>query len=111
MAAAVQKQPYMLIDLYILCFKNKTGRTPVVNKYREKWGFQDMIASVGYDRSVELIKFYFQTSSNWSPAHLFSTFDKLDDSLRKRDADRERRATLREETRLRMEEWEKTHES
>lgn len=107
---AQKKQPYMLIDLYIRIQTNKTGRAPVVNRYKEKWGFQDMIDSIGYDRSVEVIKFYFETRNNWTPAHLFSIFDKLDESLRKRDADRERRAILREETRLRTEEWEKTYE-
>jgi hypothetical protein len=79
-----------------------------LNKYREKWGFQDMIDSIGYDRAVEVMKFYFETPAPWTTTQLFNTFDRLDDSLRKRDADRERRAILREQTRQRMEQ---AHES
>lgn len=100
---AQKKQPYMLIDLYILLYKQKSGRAPVINRYKEKWGFQDMIDSLEYDRAVEVIKYYFMTDNNWSTSQLFNNFEKYDDALRKRDADREYRAKLREETRLRME--------
>lgn len=110
MASAAQKQPYMLISLFEHLFEQRAGRKLTLNKYREKWGFQDMIDSVGYDRAVEIIKFYFSTDNQWTTSHLFNVFDKLDDSLRKRDEDRVKRAKLREETRLRMEEQVK-HES
>jgi hypothetical protein len=110
MTPAQQKQlSFALVDLYVLCYKDKTGRKPTVNRFREKWGFQDMVDSIGYDRSVEIVKYYFETQNNWTPNHLFNNFDKLDEALTKRDADRARREALREETRRRVEEWDKTH--
>jgi hypothetical protein len=110
MPPASQKQSYSLISLFEHMYELKTGRKPTLNKYREKWGFQDMIDSIGYDRAVEVIKFYFDTPNAWTPGHLFNNFDRLDESLRKRDDDRAHRAALREQTRLRMEE-QQAHES
>lgn len=103
MPPASQKQAYSLIGLFEHMHELKTGRKVALNKYREKWGFQDMIDSIGYERSTEVIKFYFETVNAWTPQHLFNNFDRLDESLRKRDEDRKRRAILREQTRQRME--------
>lgn len=112
MAASKTKQQSLeLIDLFVLCYHGKTGRKPVVNRYKEKWGFQDMIDSIGYERSVEVVKFYFETSNAWTPTNLFNIFDKLDESLRRRDEDRARRAKLREQTNKALEEWDAQHES
>lgn len=76
---------------------------PVVNRYKEKWAFQDMIDSIGYERSRDVIEYYFQIDGTHQLNKLFNTFDVLDRSLTERDADREYRARLREETRKRME--------
>lgn len=112
MTPAKQKQlAFALVDLYVLCYESKTGRKPVVNRYREKWGFQDMLDSLGYDRACEVIKYYFTTTNNYSPVHLFSNFDRFIEAIDKRDKDRARRAKLREQTRKMVEEWDAAHES
>lgn len=111
MASKTKQQSMELIDLFVLCYTSKTGRKPVVNRYKEKWGFQDMIDSIGYERSVEIVKFYFETSNAWTPVSLFNIFDKLDESLRRRDEDRARREKLREKTLEALKEWDAQHES
>lgn len=98
-----KQQPQALISHFIACYESKYGRVITVNRYRDKWGFQDMIDSVGYERSKELIEYYFSTDQAHTMNKLFNTFDALDESMRKRDADRVYRARLLEETKKRME--------
>lgn len=105
MAGKQDNRPYALIDLYVLLYTERYKKKPLVNKFRDRWGFTDMIDTVGYDRSVEILKFYFaidRASHNLSA--LFNNFDKLDESLRIRDEDRAKRAILRKQTKQRMEE-------
>lgn len=109
---AKQKEPYMMMDAYVALYKTKFGKKPTINRYREKWGFGDMIDSIGYDRSMEVMRYFFDTvRGTYSPQSLFNNFDKLDVALAERDADRERRAAIRKETEQRVIEWEATHES
>ena len=56
---ASDKGPYILLSLYQSLFKEKYGRVPTINKFREKWAMQDVIDSVGYDRAKELLEYYF----------------------------------------------------
>jgi hypothetical protein len=111
MTAKQKQQSFALVDLYCLCYESKTGRKPIVNRYREKWGFQDMLESLGYDLAVEVVKYYFTTTNNYSPVHLFSNFDRFAEAIAKRDADRARRAKLREQTTRMVQEWDAAHES
>jgi hypothetical protein len=110
--AKAKSLPYALMDKYVAAYSNKFGRKPEINRYREKWGFGDMIESIGYERSLAVIEFYFLTSQDiYSPAKLFNTFDKLDVALAERDADRAKRTKVREETERRVREWESRNES
>lgn len=112
MSTAKKNLHYGLLDLYLLEYQSKLGRKPVVNRYKEKWGFVDMIDSIGYDRSVEVIKFFFQTNrSNYTTNALFNDFDTLDRALTERDIDRERRKRIARETEKRVRDWEEAHES
>jgi hypothetical protein len=102
-----QGQAYALVDLYGLCFKEKYQRAAVLNKYRDKWGFQDMVESIGYDDSIAVVKYYFETES---PGHklnvLFSNFDKMLQAMQARELDRANRARIRQQTQKVVEEWE-----
>ena len=54
------KLAYSLVSLYCALYKETYKKPPIVNKYREKWAMQDVIDSVGYDRSKELLEYYFK---------------------------------------------------
>ena len=45
---ANEKQPYILISLYISLYKERYNKVVTINKFREKWAMQDVIDSVGY---------------------------------------------------------------
>jgi hypothetical protein len=40
---ANNREPYILMTNYQNLYKEKYGRLPVLNKFREKWAMQDVI--------------------------------------------------------------------
>lgn len=99
MTAKQDRRPYQLIDLYALLYGEKYGKKPVLNKYQLRWGFLDMIESIGYDESVEVIKHYFGIARpNHTTGWLFNNFDNLYGEIESIREDRERRRRIRERT-------------
>lgn len=104
MAKQDSTQAYTLVSLYIALYKSKYNKQPMVNRYREKWAFQDVIDTVGFDRSKELLEYYFKCSKQGHPLNWFLyNFDRLDDSLVKSEQDTERRKSLRLNTKAMVE--------
>lgn len=96
---ASEKQPYILISLYQSLYKDKYGRVPTINKFREKWAMQDVIDSVGFDRAKELLEYYFTLNKNGHPLQFFFyNFDKMDSIKVESDKDKEKRKLLLEQT-------------
>ena len=106
MASPNNKLAYALLDTYVKVYALHYNRPCQINKYRDKWAMIDLIESVGYDRSIELIHYYFKTtSSNRHSLNWFMyNFDRLDDMLTKTEADSVRRARIREATKKMVEE-------
>lgn len=99
-----QKQAFALLDLYVVCYVQKYKRRPSVNRYRDKWGFTDMVSDLGMDMSKEVIEYYFKTTRPGHPlTSLFNSYDRLAATLREREEDRKNRVKLREETKKRVE--------
>ena len=97
---ANDKGPYILISLYESLYKQKYGKSPRINKFREKWAMQDVIDSVGYDRAKELIEYYFRINKFKHPLQFFFyNFDRIDRMERDIKNDKIHRDHLREETR------------
>ena len=96
---ANEKEPYVLIGLYEVLYKEKYNRKPRINKFREKWAMQDVIDSVGYDRAKELLIYYFSLNKNGHPLNFFFyNFDKMDALKLEIEKDKEKRRLLLEET-------------
>jgi hypothetical protein len=97
---ANDKGPYILISLYESLYKQKYGKSPRINKFREKWAMQDVIDSVGYDRAKELIEYYFRINKFSHPLQFFFyNFDRIDRMEKDIKNDKIHRDHLREETR------------
>ena len=97
---ANDKGPYILISLYESLYKQKYNKSPRINKFREKWGMQDVIDSVGYERAKELIEYYFKINKFNHPLQFFFyNFDRIDRMQKDIQNDRIHRDHLREETR------------
>ncbi len=80
-------------------YKERYGKVPTINKFREKWAMQDVIDSVGYDRAKELLLYYFKTGKSGHPLNFFyNNFDRMDSFMKGSEADKESRRKLREAT-------------
>ena len=104
MAKEEEKLGYALISLYLALYKSKYNKQPTINRYREKWAMKDVIDTVGFDRSKELLEYYFKCGKPGHPLPWFyNNFDKLDNTLSKVVADNERRSMLRSQTKTMVE--------
>ena len=102
---ANEKQPYVLIGLYESLYLEKYNKKPRLNKFREKWAMQDVIDSVGFERSKDLLIYYFKTSKYGHPLQFFYyNFDKIDRVQNDTEKDKLHRSILREETKRMVEE-------
>ena len=91
----------MYQDLY----KQKYKKPITLNKFREKWGMQDVIDSVGFSRASQLLEYYFNTQKSGHPLQFFFyNFDRMDAAIKELDKDKERRRLLLEETKKMVEE-------
>jgi len=104
---AEAKQAYALISLYEQCFNKKYSRKPQVNRFREKWGFMDMVADLGYQQSRETVEYYFKTGKQGHPVNfLLQNYDKIAQFMEEKKQDEAKRAELRRITEQRVREWE-----
>ena len=101
---ANEKQPYILISLYLSLYKERYNKVVTINKFREKWAMQDVIDSVGFDRAKELLIYYFSLTKNGHPLQFFFyNFDKMDALKIEIEKDKEKRRLLLEETKKMVE--------
>jgi hypothetical protein len=99
MAKEEARQPYVLISIYEMLYKEKYNRAPKLNKYREKWAMQDVIDSIGFDRARDVLEYYFKTNRPGHPLQqFFFNFDKLDQVMIELEKDKLSREKLREQT-------------
>lgn len=105
--SASDKAVYILLGKYDTLYKERYGTKPRYNRFKEKWAMQDVIDSVGVDRSLELIEYYFKVTKPGHPlTWFFYNFDRLDAMLVNVEEDKKRRATLLEQTKRMVEESE-----
>lgn len=103
--ASNNKEPYILLSIYQDLYKQRYGKPITLNKFREKWGMQDVIDSVGFDRAIKLLEYYFHTQKGGHPLQFFFyNFDRMDNAITELDKDKERRRLLLEETKKMVEE-------
>jgi len=79
-----------------------------VNRYRDKWGMNDILESYGLEDAKYLIEYYFKTGGNHTLQFLFRNYDIIYDMMQRRAEDDRKRIELREETRKRMEGYEQS---
>jgi hypothetical protein len=101
---ANSKEPYILLSLFQNLYKEKYGKAPSINKFREKWAMQDVIDSVGFDRAKELLEYYFNLTKHGHNIQFFLyNFDKMDTVKTEIEKDKAKRRLLLEETKKMVE--------
>jgi len=100
---AVNKEPYILLSLYSNLYEEAYKTKPTINKYREKWAMQDVIDSIGFDRSKEVLEYYFKTGKNRHPLNFFyNNFDRMENMMIQAKEDKVNRSRTIKETKRRM---------
>lgn len=104
------KYAHALLNNYMSLYKERYGKVPTINKYREKWAMQDVADSIGYERAKEVLEYYFKTSKQGHPLQWFYyNFDKLDEVMKATEEDNIRREKIRQQTKAMVEREENEH--
>jgi hypothetical protein len=102
---ATNKEPYILLTIYMALYEQKYGKKPRINKYKEKWAMQDVLDSIGFDSAKDVLNYYFRTGKNGHPLNFFyNNFDRLEDMMIQINKDVANRARLLEQTKRLVEE-------
>lgn len=106
---ATPKQAHALVTYFNKKYFEKYGFEHVSNRYSARWGFDSILMDMSESEVKALIDHYFTTANaNKHPLDwFFYNYDKLVESKRVTDTDRELLARRREESRRRTEEWRK----
>jgi hypothetical protein len=102
----VAKQANALISLYEKNYIERYDHKPNTNRFREKWGYQDMIHDLGYDQARKVVDYYFNLPKVSHPVlFLHQNYDKINEALIEKEEDEIKRAELRRETEKRVKEF------
>ena len=101
---AVNKEPYILLSLYSILYEEAYKSKPTINRYKEKWAMQDVIDSIGFDRSKEVLEYYFKTGKSRHPLNFFyNNFDRIEGMMIQIKEDKINRRRLLQETKRMVE--------
>ena len=101
---AVNKEPYILLSLYSNLYEEAYRSKPTINRYKEKWAMQDVIDSIGFERSKNVLEYYFQTGKNRHPLNFFyNNFERIENMMMQIKEDKVNRSRLLQETKRMIE--------
>jgi hypothetical protein len=105
--ATINKYTNELLALYIDRYTSLYGKTPVMNRFKQKWGFRAMYEDLGLAQAKKVIEHYFKTERFGHPIdYLLYNYEKLNLILIELEKDAVDREQLRKETEQRVREWE-----
>jgi len=97
---------FALLSYYASKYKERYGKQPNINKYKEKWAAGDILQDFNFDEAKSIIDYYFTLSKDGHPlTWLFNNFDKLKDTVNANELDKKLRAERRAELAKLREEW------
>lgn len=106
--STLTKQANGLVTQFIKNWTDKYGKPPVLNRYKEKWAFQDMVTDLGYDRAKEVVDYYFRTSRVGHPVQYFVyNYETLNRIMLEREEDAKNLTEIAKLTEQRVREWER----
>jgi hypothetical protein len=89
-------------------YKEKYGKPPVINRYKERWAFVDVLDSLNgdIDKVKELLDYYFRIEHYRHPiSWFFYNFERIDEMLTLTKKEEKRKKFIREQTAQRVEDW------
>lgn len=105
-AATLNKQGTELLNLYVTLYVDKYGKSPTMNRFKQKWGFIGIVEDYGLPKGREIVEYYFKTSRIGHPIdYLLYNYEKLYNIMQELARDEVRREEIRRETEQRVKEW------
>lgn len=102
---SLAQQANALITKYVKLYTDKYGTAPVVNRYRDKWGFSDMLSDLGKTDAGKVVEYYFTLRHRHDLIDLFRRYDELHKWRLADEEDKKRVAQLYKDTAKRVKEW------
>lgn len=102
---SLAQQANALITKYVKQYTAKYGTAPLINRYRDKWGFTDMINDLGKVDASKVIDYYFHLTKDHNLIDLFRSYDELHRNRLADEEDARQVAQLEKETAKRVKEW------
>ncbi len=93
-----KRQDHILISYYEAKYAQKYGRRPLVNRHREKWGFQDMLESLPMEDCKRVIDYYLDLDVSHTVRGLLHKFDVYFENMNESEAEKAERIRLRNQT-------------
>lgn len=94
------KEPYIMLTIYMDLYQKKYGKKPKINKYKEKYAMKDVISSLGsFEQAKDVLNYYFRTGKIGHPLNFFyNNFDRLESMMIQIEEDKVFRQKLLEDT-------------
>ena len=86
-----KRQDHILISYYEAKYAQKYGRRPLVNRHREKWGFQDMLESLPMEDCKRVIDYYLDLDVSHTVRGLLHKFDVYFENMNESEAEKAER--------------------
>lgn len=105
--AVAAKDCHTLTSYFEKIYNEKYGRSPNVNRYAARWGFDSVLQSMSMTQAKELLDYYLTTPGNrkhdldW----FFYHYHDLVTGMQTSADDSAHRSKLMEESRIRAERW------
>lgn len=98
-ASKNDKLSYSLLSEYISLYYNKYNKSPILNKYKEKWAMQSLIDDFGIDEVRLTLIYYFKLSKDMHPlSWFFNSFSTIHATRLAAEKDNEIREQARKYT-------------
>lgn len=106
MAVKVQ-DCHLLITYFAKQYREKYGDSPVINRWRARYGFESVLMDMPMDEAKGLIDFYLLTVSTnrHSLDWFFNNYDKIINNRNEHEIELKRREQQRRETQERTSRW------
>ena len=102
---------HALLSKYIKLYTDKYKTKPVLNRYKEKYAMLDVMDSVGYERAIEILEYYFSLNRLSHPLSFFLyNFERMDEVMVEIEKNNIRRNKIMQETAERVKQWEEANE-
>ena len=96
---AANKEPYILLTIYMALYEQKYGKKPRINKYKEKWAVSSLFEDYSHDTVYECLDYYFRGAKDGHPlTYFFFNFEQIKAMMDDQHKDEQMRLERRKKT-------------